>query len=58
MSSKKGNGIYFVSKSKGSIKNCKIKKNKKKGIYISSAAGKVSVSKIKYSGNKGGKIKK
>lgn len=58
VSSNKGNGIYFVSKSKGSIKNCKIKKNKKKGIYISSAAGKVSVSKIKYSGNKGGKIKK
>lgn len=58
VSSNKGNGIYFVSKSKGSIKNCKIQKNKKKGIYISSAAGKVSVSKIKYSGNKGGKIKK
>lgn len=58
VSSNKGNGIYFVSKSKGSIKNCKIHKNKKKGIYISSAAGKVSVSKIKYSGNKGGKIKK
>jgi len=24
VSSNKGNGIYFVSKSKGSIKNCKI----------------------------------
>ena len=34
MSSNKGNGIYFVSKSKGSIKNCKIKKNKKKGMSI------------------------
>lgn len=58
VSSNGGNGIYFVSKSKGSIKNCKIQKNKKKGIYISSASGKVKVSKIKYSGNKGGKIKK
>lgn len=58
VSSNKGNGIFFVSKAKGSIKNCKIQKNSKKGIYISSAAGKVKVSKIKYSGNKGGKIKK
>ena len=58
VSSSKGNGIYFVNKAKGSIKNCKIQKNKKKGIYITKNAGKVSVSKIKYSANKGGKIKK
>ncbi len=58
VSNSKGNGIYFVNKAKGSIKNCKIQKNKKKGIYITKNAGKVSFGKIKYSANKGGKIKK
>lgn len=58
VSSNKGCGIYFTNKGKGSVKSTKVQKNKKTGIYITKKAGKVTVSKVKYSGNKGGKIKK
>lgn len=58
VSSNKGNGIYFTNKAYGSIKSSKVQKNKKKGIYLTKKVGKITVSKIKYSGNKGGKIQK
>ena len=53
-----GCGIYFTNKAKGSIKNITVKKNKKTGIYLTKKVGKITISKVKYSGNKGGKIKK
>lgn len=58
VASNKGNGIYFTNGGKGSIKNTKIQKNSKKGIYLTKKVGKVTISKVKYSGNKGGKIQK
>ena len=58
VSSNKGNGIYFTSGAGGSVKSTKITSNKKYGIYITKKAKKVAVSKVKYSKNKSGKIKK
>lgn len=58
VSSNKGNGIYFTNSAKGSVKSSTVKKNKKYGIYKTKKAGKVTLSKVKYSGNKGGKLKK
>lgn len=58
VSSNSGNGIYFTSGAGGSVKSTKISSNKKYGIYITKKAKKVSVSKVKYSKNKSGKIKK
>jgi len=58
VSSNKGCGIYFTNKAKGSIKNTKVQKNGKQGIYITKKVGKITISKVKYSANKGGKIKK
>lgn len=58
VSSNSGNGIYFTNKAKGSVKNTKLQKNKKKGIYLTKKVGKITISKVKYSGNKGGKIQK
>ena len=58
VSSNKGNGIYFTSGAGGSVKSTKITSNKKYGIYKTKKAKKVAVSKVKYSKNKSGKIKK
>lgn len=58
VSSNKGNGIYFTNKASGSVKNTKVQKNKKKGIYLTKKVGKITLSKVKYSGNKGGKLQK
>lgn len=58
VASNKGNGIYFTNKAKGSIKNVKVQKNTKKGIYLTKKVGKITISKIKYSANKGGKLQK
>lgn len=58
VSSNKGCGIYFTNKAKGSIKNTKVQKNGKQGIYLTKKVGKITISKVKYSANKGGKIKK
>ncbi len=52
------NGIYFTNKAKGSVKNVKVQKNKKHGIYLTKKVGKITISKVKYSANKSGKIKK
>lgn len=58
VSSNKGNGIYFTNGAKGSVKNVKVQKNKKKGIYLTKKVGKITLKNIKYSGNKGGKLKR
>lgn len=58
VASNKGNGIYFTNKAKGSVKNTKVQKNRKKGIYLTKKVGKITLSKVKYSGNKGGKLQK
>lgn len=58
VASNKGNGIYFTNKASGSVKNTKVQKNKKKGIYLTKKVGKITLSKVKYSGNKGGKLQK
>ncbi len=58
VSSNKGNGIYFTNKAKGSVNGTKVQKNSKKGIYLTKKVGKITISKVKYSANKGGKIKK
>ena len=52
------NGIYFTNNAKGSVKNVKVQKNKKHGIYLTKKVGKITISKVKYSANKSGKIKK
>ena len=58
VSKNKGNGIYYTNKAKGSINGVKIQKNKKKGIYLTKKVGKIKITKVKYAGNKGGKIQK
>lgn len=58
VSSNKGNGIYFTNSAKGSVKSTSVKKNKKYGIYLTKKVGKIKISKVKYSSNKSGKIKK
>ncbi|MGN1328413.1 MAG: right-handed parallel beta-helix repeat-containing protein [Eubacterium sp.] len=58
VASNKGNGIYFTNNAKGSVKNTKVQKNSKKGIYLTKKVGKITLSGIKYSGNKGGKLQK
>ena len=58
VSKNSGNGIYYTNKAKGSINGVKIQKNKKKGIYLTKKVGKIKITKVKYAGNKGGKIQK
>lgn len=53
--SNSGNGIYFTNKGYGSVTSTKLKKNKKYGIYKTSSGGKVTLSKVSYSGNSSGK---
>ena len=58
VSKNSGNGIYYTNKAKGSINGVKIQKNKKNGIYLTKKVGKIKITKVKYAGNKGGKIQK